>query len=106
MWATTTPKATVQAALGGAPLAAAAALGISTETGSFIQQSAAVSILYCATLGSLLTHTLGRWLLATALAPRARAAAHKLPSADGEGGVEEDAPAASQAYSALAVAAR
>ena len=68
LWATTTPKATVQAALGGAPLAAAAALGIDAATGAFIQQSAAISILYFATIGSLLTHTLGRHLLATAFA--------------------------------------
>ena len=68
MWATTTPKATVQAALGGAPAASYIALGITQATGAFIQQSSAISILYCATIGSLLTHSLGRYLLKTALA--------------------------------------
>jgi hypothetical protein len=72
LWSCTTPKATVQAALGGAPLAAATALGISTATGQFIQQSCAISILYCATIGSLLTHTLGRYLLGHALSERAQ----------------------------------
>ena len=83
LWASTTPKATVQAALGGAPLAAAVALGIDATTGAFIQQSAAISILYCATVGSLLTHSLGRYLLATSFTMPAG----KLPS----GGISENA---------------
>ena len=59
LWSVTLPKATLQASLGSSPASQAAALGISAAAGAFIAQSAAMSILYCATIGSLLTFTLG-----------------------------------------------
>jgi len=59
VWSTTLPKATLQASLGPKPLLEAAALGISVPAATFIAQSAAVSILFAATLGSLLTFSVG-----------------------------------------------
>lgn len=59
LWATTMPKATLQASLGPKPLADAAVLGLPPATALFMEQSAGVAILYCATLGSLLTFSIG-----------------------------------------------
>ena len=60
LWTSTIPKATIQATLGPRVLLEATSLGMSLATGSFIAQSSAMAILYCATAGSLLTHSIGR----------------------------------------------
>ena len=59
IWVSTIPKATLQASLGPkltAPFKTAGALGAST----FVAPAAAIAILYCATIGSLLTFTAGK----------------------------------------------
>ena len=50
LWTSTIPKATIQATLGPRVLLEATSLGMSLVTGSFIAQSSAMAILYCATL--------------------------------------------------------
>ena len=71
-WAVTSPKATVQAAVGGDVSKHNVQFGLvstvngvttTSPVGAFIQVSCALSILYCATAGSILTWTLGVFLL-------------------------------------------
>jgi hypothetical protein len=60
LWSVTTPKATVQASLGSAPSEKIDELGLEQDTADFIAESAAFAILWSATVGSLLTATLGK----------------------------------------------
>lgn len=57
------PKATVQAAIGGAPLAAMVAAGINKQPGEIILAVAVLSILITAPTGAILLSTVGRNLL-------------------------------------------
>jgi len=72
------PKATVQAAIGGAPLMAMAAAGMGTHPGEIILAVAVLSILLTAPLGAWAISILGeRWLEVApgAESPSLRAAA-------------------------------
>ena len=57
------PKATVQAAIGGAPLAAMAAAGIAIASGELILAMAVLSILVTAPIGAILINWSGKFLL-------------------------------------------
>ena len=57
------PKATVQAAIGGAPLAAMAAAKMSTYSGELILAIAVLSILVTAPIGAILINFTGKKFL-------------------------------------------
>ena len=94
VWAMTMPKATLQASLGPRPAAEAAKLGIPQATGDFISQSCAISILYMATLGSLLTFSLGQRIAVKLEADAAEVEAGE--KGDAEFALLEEAPATEQ----------
>ena len=81
LWSATLPKATLQASLGPRPSGEAAALGMPSSTAAFIAESAAVSILLLATLGSLLTFTVGVRVARALEEPRGGGAAAGEPEA-------------------------
>ena len=87
IWMATLPKATLQASLGPKLTSTFSAGGFVSAAG-FIAPSAAVSILYAASIGSTLTHTAGfalaKYLQAHESGNNA-ASERKLPVAGGEG---------------------